>query len=115
MSALLPATDAAATDGTAAEAADALRRTNEALELASFERERLIAWYAAQVALLADGKARAEADAAGLRLEVERVVAIGVGLNARLEEVLGSTSWKVTLPLRAARRPGLYLRRLMRR
>lgn len=104
----------AATPGASAELED-LRRTNEALEQASFERERLIATYAAQVAALRDALARTEADAAGLRVELARSVEFGVGLNARLEALLGSTSWKASLPLRVVRRPGPYLRKLRRR
>lgn len=102
--------------------AEELRRVNgtvEALELTAFARERLVAWYSGE---LRNARAR-EAALAAQVAEAERVASAerAEGVAQRTEtdrarqlvhELLGSTSWRVTLPLRALRRPGRYLRSL---
>jgi FkbM family methyltransferase len=98
------------------------RLKSEALEQTSFERERMVAWYAAEVSnfrkrWLRQENANAAQAAVNLaqagQLEVER--AHGRDAEARLAQVLRSTSWRVTLPMRVVRRPGTYLRALTSR
>lgn len=83
----------------------------EALEQSSFERERMVAWYAAEVANLRRSAQRHEEATARAHAE---------DLNAReiqnrLDAVLASNSWRITLPLRAIRQPKAYLKALRRR
>jgi hypothetical protein len=67
----------------------------------------MIAWYAAEVSNHRSNASRHATNAHALRLaEEER--------SRQLDAVLSSTSWRTTLPIRAARRPGLYLQRLLR-
>ena len=75
--------------------------TVEALELTAFARERLVAWYSGE-----------------LRSVREREVTLAAELERSRQMVHGlltSTSWRVTLPLRALRRPGRYLNSLRKR
>ena len=77
---------------------DRLRIELEAFAQRQFERERYIAWQAGEVE-------RANRRAA----EAERAAAASA---AQLSQVLRSTSWRIALPFRVLRRPGLYARRL---
>lgn len=79
--------------------------TMDAMRQTAFERERMIAWYAAEVANHRSRTARLEA-------EIAAVGAHGSQLQTRIDSLLGSTSWRVSLPVRVARRPGAYLRKL---
>lgn len=83
-----------------------LQLTCEALEQSSFERERLVAWYASQVARLTDDATRSSGDVEALRQSA-------ADTRQRLDDVLASTSWRTTLPIRAARRPQDYLSKLL--
>ena len=83
----------------------------EALEQSSFERERMVAWYASEVANLRMSAQRHEEATARAHAE---------DLNAReiqnhLDAVLASNSWRITLPLRAIRQPRAYLKALRHR
>lgn len=82
-----------------------LRLKSESLDLSLFERDRMIAWYAAQVANL---RAASETNLRESQRQVRESQDLVTALRA-------STSWKVTLPLRVLRRPMVYLRVLVRR
>lgn len=112
-------TGVAAVDTSALEAASAraaeleneLRSASlsiEAFEQSAFERDRLIAWYAAEVAGLRSESAQQAARLAALH-------ELAGGLQQRVTELLGSSSWRLSLPIRVVRRPTAYLRKLMRR
>jgi hypothetical protein len=77
----------------------------EALEQSSFERERMVAWYAAEVANVRMNAHR-HAQAQDLTMR---------DMQNRIDELLRSNSWRITLPLRAIRRPATYLKALRRR
>jgi len=86
--------------------------TIESLNQTAFARERLIAWYAAEVHNLDASATRAtraleeaEAREAAHLAELET-------LRRSRQEMLASTSWRITLPLRVLRRPKVYLRAL---
>lgn len=88
---------------------------SEALEQTSFERERMIAWYAAEVS--SDrGRWHAEKNAMAEQL-ASHSASIGAlrETEVRLNDVLASTSWRSTVLLRAIKRPRLYLRKLIQR
>lgn len=91
------------------------QRTIEALEQVSFERERMIAWYAAEVNnqryLNGEQARRLDEQARGLEANASAYA----DAERRFAEVVESTSWRATLPIRAVRRPQVYLRRLVRR
>ena len=91
------------------------KRTVEAMAQSAFERDRLIAWYAAELHNARDMQGRDRAALEAKRREVDELHALAGNLSAQLDAVLASTSWRVTLPLRAARRPRHYLARLMAR
>jgi hypothetical protein len=84
----------------------------EALEQSSFERERMVAWYAAEVANLRMSAHRQE-EASTARAHAQNA-AVRDKQN-RIDELLRSNSWRITLPLRALRRPAMYLKALKRR
>jgi FkbM family methyltransferase len=91
--------------------ADEVRRLElkiEAMEQTTFERERLVAWYAAELNNQRYRAHVAQQDfvAASSRAE---------SAEHRFADVMGSTSWRYTLPIRAARRPRTYLKRLLQR
>jgi len=90
-----------------------LQLTVDALEQSSFERERMVAWYAAEVENLRRSARRHE-EAAAARAHDQAVHAQAKerDLQCRLDDVLGSTSWRITLPLRVVRRPRTYLKTL---
>jgi hypothetical protein len=78
------------------------------MEQTAFERERLVAWYAAE---LNNTRYRAS-------VSEQHVVAASrraEDAEHRFTDVLSSTSWRTTLPLRVARRPRTYLKRLLHR
>jgi FkbM family methyltransferase len=79
-----------------------------ALEQTAFERERLIAWYATEVS---NYRGRYEDHSSVFA----RVDAARIDAEKQLSEVLSSTSWRTTVPIRAARRPAAYLRRWVQR
>lgn len=85
-----------------------LRLKTEALEQTSFERERMVAWYAGEVANHRRRAATSESEVNHWRVRAEST-------DTRLEDVLSSTSWKTTLPIRAARRPRAYLKKMLQR
>ncbi|WP_213815931.1 polysaccharide pyruvyl transferase family protein [Glaciihabitans sp. dw_435] len=108
----------------------------EALEQRMWERERLLAARAREAVALRRGvgvakaeteKVRREVTSARTELKTARVesdVARRQVSNANLmaaqargqvSELLGSTSWKLSMPLRFMRRPGPYLRKLLGR
>jgi FkbM family methyltransferase len=87
----------------------------EALEQASFERERMIAWYASEL-----NNHRLRNEELSRRVEeqfqhLRAMEAAHADVEERYAGLLQSTSWRATLPLRAVRRPQLYVRRLVRR
>lgn len=98
------------------------QRTVAALAQSAFERDRMIAWYAAEVqnarwlhsrdsALIEAREREIEAQ----EREIEDLQAVVGALQAQVAGLLGSTSWRVTLPLRVLRRPKRYLARLVGR
>ncbi|WP_149205416.1 FkbM family methyltransferase [Actinotalea subterranea] len=80
----------------------------ETMEQTSFERERMVAWYAAEVSNLRGRSARQAQLIARQEEELDR-------LRVRMSEVFASTSWRLTMPVRAARRPRTYLRKFLGR
>ncbi|WP_024287613.1 FkbM family methyltransferase [Cellulomonas sp. KRMCY2] len=97
------------------ESIQGLQLRGEALEQTSFERERMVAWYAAEVSNFRNRLQRQESlDAERAeRQEAQRRAAQDIQL--RLDGVLASTSWRITLPMRAIRRPRTYLKEWVRR
>jgi FkbM family methyltransferase len=98
------------------------RLKSEALEQTSFERERMVAWYAAEVSNFRKRWQRQESvnrvQAEKLTIQTEQLeIECDQRRDAetRIEQLLGSTSWRITLPMRAIRRPGTYMKVLMRR
>jgi FkbM family methyltransferase len=91
--------------------ADDVRRlelTIESMQQTTFERERLVAWYAAE---LNNQRYRAHVN------EQHMIAASHRAEDAehRFADVTRSSSWRYTLPIRAARRPRTYLLRLLQR
>jgi len=84
----------------------------EALEQSSFERERMVAAYASEVSNIRNRLKRHDAAFAA---HIDRQASDARGVQSRLDDVLGSTSWRITLPMRAVRRPRTYLKAWMRR
>lgn len=104
------------------EAIRGIRLKSEALEQTSFERERMVAWYAAEVSNFRSRGERQERvnlaqgaalTAQAVQAEVQREQTQDV--QTRLDDVLASSSWRITLPMRAMRRPRVYMRELMHR
>jgi FkbM family methyltransferase len=85
-----------------------LRLTIDAMRQTGFERERMIAWYAAELANHRSVTAR-------LQVENASLGAHGSHLQSRIDGLLGSSSWRLTLPVRFVRRPGAYFRKLVAR
>jgi len=96
----------------------ALQLTLEAMEQTSFERERLVAWYAKE---LSQAKAHAwHLQAHHDRLEAEAQAEAAAirgarGTHIRLAANLARVLWRATLPFRVLRRPRFYLRLLANR
>ncbi len=96
----------------------ALQLTLEAMEQTSFERERLVAWYAKE---LSQAKAHAwHLQAHHDRLEAEAQAEAAAirgarGTQIRLAANLARVLWRATLPFRVLRRPRFYLRLLANR
>lgn len=93
----------------------ATQRTVEALAQSAFERDRLIAWYAAELHNARYVQRRDRAALEAKQRELDELHSLAGDLSRQLDAVLASTSWRVTLPLRAARRPRHYLARLIAR
>lgn len=108
-----------------------LRATNagQAVELdafwqQSFERERYIAWQASEIARRAEELSQLELRLTELeprlteleqRLAETKAALVAENLRlagtlVQVDDLLASTSWRATLPLRVLRRPGHYLR-----
>ncbi|GHS90061.1 hypothetical protein AGMMS50218_17540 [Actinomycetota bacterium] len=100
----------------AAQQERSLRLGLAAFEQTAFERERMVAWYAAE---LATERARSARTLEAYTKDSERrLIAEQIAHQdsaRRLADVLSSTSWRLSLPVRVVRRPGLYLRKLLGR
>jgi FkbM family methyltransferase len=89
-------------------ALNAMARERDALLFRSFERERYLAVQRNDVA-------RQER---GIRLSEDRIAELETALTdvtSKLNAVLTSTSWRISLPMRVVRRPLHYLRHVIRR
>lgn len=91
----------------------------DAQDRALFARERLVAWYATELRNLrvtrsAQEKAAQEQLSASSR-EADEARRDADAARRQVGELLASTSWRMTLPLRFVRRPGHYLRSLRHR
>lgn len=87
----------------------------DALEQTSFERERMVAWYAAEVEAHKARRLELVAQKEDASTSLAESSARLSDTQTRLHDVLSSTSWRVTMPLRAVRRPRLYLRKVLGR
>jgi FkbM family methyltransferase len=91
-----------------------LQLKTDALEQTSFDRERMVAWYAAEVSNYRNRWRQQRGIIEDHVSQEEALQAIVQDTNTRLNEVLESTSWRSTLPMRVIRRPRVYLRKLTR-
>jgi FkbM family methyltransferase len=77
----------------------------EAFWQQSFERERHVAWLDTEVL-------RRELELGDTHRRLQRALAEADDVNRRIADVFQTVSWRAALPLRIARRPGPYLRKL---
>lgn len=98
-----------------AELLQGTRQRTEALEQALFERDRLIAWHAAEADNLRRGRDAVAQDRDLFAEHLGVSQAMRADAEARNTALLRSTSWRASLPLRVLRRPRTYLRGLVRR
>ena len=98
-----------------AELLQGTRQRTEALEQALFERDRLIAWHAAEADNLRRGRDAVAQDRDLFAEHLAVSQAMRAGAEASNRALLHSTSWRASLPLRVLRRPRAYLRGLVRR
>ena len=95
--------------------AESEHRRATALEQALFERDRLIAWHAAEANNLRRGRDAVAQDRDRFAEHLAVSQAMRAGAEASNRALLRSTSWRASLPLRVLRRPRTYLRGLVRR